>query len=73
MTIELSMFSGGLIDGPTLIFLLILLWIIVDKKRGEPAAARSLTLGHRPRMKSRTSRLSPTRSSSRTYIMCPDP
>ena len=35
MSIEINLLSGGLVSGPGLLLLMILLWIIVDKKRGE--------------------------------------
>lgn len=35
MSIEINLLSGGLISGPGLLLLMILVWIIVDKKRGD--------------------------------------
>jgi len=35
MSIEINLLSGGLINGPGLLLLMILVWIIVDKKRGD--------------------------------------
>ncbi|HEY0324902.1 MAG TPA: hypothetical protein VGC46_02845 [Allosphingosinicella sp.] len=35
MSIEINLLSGGLVSGPGLLLLMIMVWIIVDKKRGE--------------------------------------
>lgn len=35
MSIEINLLSGSLISGPGILLLMILVWIIVDKKRGE--------------------------------------
>jgi len=35
MSIEINLLSGGLFGGPGFLLLMILLWIIVDKKRGD--------------------------------------
>ena len=35
MEIEINLLGGGLINGPGLLLMLILVWIILDKKRGD--------------------------------------
>lgn len=35
MSIEINLLSGSLMSGPGLLMIMILVWIIVDKKRGE--------------------------------------
>jgi hypothetical protein len=45
MSIEINLLSGGLISGPGLLLLMILVWIIVDKKRGESARQADASKG----------------------------
>ncbi len=35
MSIEINLLSGPLFGGPGLLLMMILLWIIIDKKRGD--------------------------------------
>jgi len=35
MEIEINLLGGGLVNGPGLLLIMILVWIIIDKKRGD--------------------------------------